>query len=252
MLPLKTIVVDDDQSSATTLIQTLYHSCPQVNVIDHFPVMPESIRKISQASPDLIFLDTGGINFSGIDLLTKWQVSGNYQFILTDSVGIADNEQLPISVTDYLSKPICPKRLTQAVEHVIEKNFLHYIRQEMKTLINYFSLSMKPKIHIPTLKGFDMIDNRKIIYAEAADNYAILHLDDGNQLLSSQNLATLECRLKEYPFLRIHRSSLINLNHVCRYIKGDGGQVVLTNQQKLNVSRAKKEELLQRLQNLFS
>lgn len=248
MYTLKTVVVDDYQPAVDQLLQTLYRTCPQVEVIDHFPVAPDSLQKISHVSPDLVFFDAGGKQFSGIDILSDWQSPEKYPFIVTDSIGNYDPQHFSISITEFLPKPICPKRLVRAVDRVMEKNFFRSIRQEISQIVNHFTHFVQPNIHIPTQKGFDMIDHRKIIHAEAADNYAILHLQDGNQILSSQSLAKLEERLKAFPFLRIHRKSLVNLNHVCKYIKGDGGEVVLSNHTRLSVSRANKEALIYRLQ----
>ncbi len=246
---LKTIVVDDHQKSVEHLLQTIHHTCPQVQVIDQYPVIPDSLSKIDLIAPDLVFFDTGGSKYSGLEILSDWSTSSNVQFILLDSTGIPEETYFSVSVTDYLSKPISPRRLVKAVERVIDVSLYRSLKQDMLRLTKSIQVHLQPNIPIPTMRGYDMMDYRNIIFAEAADNYSILHLIDGNQILCSHSLAKLEIQLCHFPFQRIHRKSLVNLAHICTYLKGDGGQVILSNKSSLNVSRNKKDDLIDKLKN---
>lgn len=247
MSTLKSIVVDDHQPAVEQLVQTISKTCPQVDIVDHLPVVPDSLYKIDKVAPDLIFFDTGGNEYSGLEILSDWESSGRFQFILTDTNLLPQNIEFSVPITDYLTKPICPKQLTKAIERVIDRRSFISIREEVVQMYKKLQSHLQPKVAIPTMSGLDMIDYNQIVYFEATDNYSFLRMLDGRRILCSQSLGKLAGRMEYYPFVRIHRKSLVNLNHVCKYLKGDGGQVLMHNGECLNVSRKNKEELLKRL-----
>ncbi|MEZ4891839.1 MAG: LytTR family DNA-binding domain-containing protein [Saprospiraceae bacterium] len=86
-----------------------------------------------------------------------------------------------------------------------------------------------------------------ILYCEADSNYTYIHLKNGQKLLNARTLKEYDQMLSELDFCRIHQTYLINLNHLEKYFRGDGGYVKMTNGVSLNVSRAKKEELLSKM-----
>ena len=103
------------------------------------------------------------------------------------------------------------------------------------------------RVGIPTRDGIDYILIEEIIYCEADSNYAHLYLQGDRHILMSKPLKELEKQLTHYNFCRIHQSYLINLNHLVKYVRGNAGYVVMINDKHLNVSRAKKQELLGKL-----
>lgn len=247
MRNLRTIIVDDYQMDVGQITQTISHGFPQIKIIDNFRIEPESLDKISQSSPDLVFFDVGRPKMSGLKLLENWALRPQCHFVLTDIERLPNHKRFLPTKTDCLKKPICGHKLNRILMNVLYQHQIESLRQELATLKQVVSNSIQSKIAIPTLNGLNFIEYANIIYAEAADNYSILHLSDGNQMLSSQNLVKLEKQLEHLPFLRIHRCSLVNLNHVKSYIRGDGGQLILSDNKSLNVSRKKKEILIETL-----
>ena len=103
------------------------------------------------------------------------------------------------------------------------------------------------KIALPTMEGLQMIPVQTIISCEANDNYTTLVLKGNKKLVVSCTLKVIEEMLEEHSFIRVHRSFLVNLNEVEKFVKADGGYVVMSNGSHIFISRNKKEELLQKL-----
>ena len=105
------------------------------------------------------------------------------------------------------------------------------------------------KIAIPTVEGFELIPAEQIVHCEADDNYTHLHLKNKNKITACRSLKEMEEQLQDFSFfIRVHHSYLVNLNEVTKYIRGEGGYLVLTDGSSVNVSRSRKDNLLKKLQ----
>jgi len=103
------------------------------------------------------------------------------------------------------------------------------------------------KISVPVFDGLQMLNTDDIIKCVAHESYTEIVLLDGSNLMVSRLLKEYEDILSTFNFMRIHNSHLVNLRHVRKYIKGEGGYVVMCDGISCEVSRRKKAELLQRL-----
>jgi len=107
------------------------------------------------------------------------------------------------------------------------------------------------KIPLPTKSGLDIIAIDRIIYLEADGAYVRIFLEDQTSIYISKAIKWFENHLsKQFDFCRIHNSYICNINYIEKYIKGDGGQVKMTDGKYLAVSRARKKSLLTALKNL--
>lgn len=106
-------------------------------------------------------------------------------------------------------------------------------------------------LSIPTQSGFSIIPVEEIIYCEARRSYSRFALPDNRYIVTSKALLNYEAILISQNFFRIHKSYLINLNHVEQYIRGAGGVVVMSNGMELDVSRRKKDDFLKRINQVF-
>lgn len=114
-----------------------------------------------------------------------------------------------------------------------------------ETMVPIYSLQ---RLGIPTKEGIDFVLIQDILYCEAESNYTSIHMVDGSMLFAAKTLKEYDTLLSMAGFCRIHQSYLINLNHLIKYYRGDGGFVEMVNGTSLNVSRSKKEELLRKVQ----
>ena len=117
------------------------------------------------------------------------------------------------------------------------QNLLHNIRQP----------SQQQKIAFPQREGYEFIPAENILYCHAEGAYTDIHLIHNKKFLISKNLGDIEEMLPADIFQRIHHSTIVNIQHITNLIRTDGGYVMLDNGEKLMVSKAKKDMLLQRL-----
>jgi two-component system LytT family response regulator len=122
--------------------------------------------------------------------------------------------------------------------------------QQLEILMQKIKQPLKPinKIALPTMEGLQMIPIDTIINCESDDNYTKLILKNGKNLLVTRSLKEIEESLEHHSFLRVHRSFLINLNEIEKYIKGEGGYLIMTDGSIVDVSRSRKEILMQKIQ----
>ncbi|MDX5320623.1 MAG: LytTR family DNA-binding domain-containing protein, partial [Bacteroidota bacterium] len=154
---------------------------------------------------------------------------------------------------DYLLKPVDPTELKSAVEKVKEglKN-----RGNTSQVYEQFLTQMKnagnpfTKLCIPTREGILFVEIQRIIRCESDANYTWFYLEGGQKILASKTLKEYEQLLSEHLFYRVHKSHLINLHHLDRYVRGEGGSVFMDNGDEVEVSRRTKESFLQKLKEL--
>lgn len=196
--------------------------------------------------PDLVFCDIILPPFTSFDWLQKLR-DKPFELIFITSYEEFAVKAFRLSAIDYLLKPIDPLDFKIALRRFKEKK--GNTKDQIQNLLQ--NLNREPntvKIALPTLNGFLFVPVRDIIYCEADNTYTTFFLEGKNKILVSKTLKEVEAMLEPFRFFRIHNSNLINLDYVTEYLKGEGGQVRLSDGSTINVSRRRKEEFLERMQ----
>jgi len=238
------ILVDDELSSLQNLQKKLEEYCPSVRVIAALEKPLEAVEIIKHYRPDVLFLDIEMPKMSGFRLL---EVLGDYdaEIIFTTAFNHFSIEAIRISAFDYLVKPVSISDLQSTLSRLAQKKSkqtkdrLNVLRQSMNEING-----QENKIAVPTNSGLEFLVIRNIIRIESSANYSRLCLSNGQSLFVTRLLKDFEEMLAPYRFFRIHNSHLINLNYIHKYLRGDGGQVVMENGDVVDVSRRKKDEFL--------
>ncbi len=101
------------------------------------------------------------------------------------------------------------------------------------------------KIAVPTAEGFELIPATEVVYFEADSNYTHIFLKNKNKIIACRTLKKIEEQIQDYNcFVRVHNSYMVNLNEVVRYVRGEGGYLVMSDNSSVNVSRNRKDALL--------
>ena len=238
---LKTIIVEDEQTSREILKNYLGKYCPTVEVVGEAENIDEAMELIEKHELDLVFLDVEMPYGSGFDLLEKL---GNTTF---EVVFVTAYNQYAIDALNnhasyYLLKPISIDELIKAVDYVTtlrsKESELQNVGLVPKIKVN------EGKITIPTQDGFEVLEMKDIMYCKADDNYTEIFLENKHKKLVSKTLKYFEDILKESGFARIHKSYLVNVSYIISYKKGKGGTVSLSNGKELSVSASKKADFL--------
>lgn len=243
-MSLKTIIVEDELPSLQNLQQKIREFCPDLNVVATADNPEEAIRLIENLRPQVVFLDIEMPRMNGFKMLDEIR-EHDFDIVFTTAYNHYAIDAVRISAFDYLVKPISVTELQNTVSRLMKKNSTHtterleVLRQGLSE-----SRSQNDKITINTTEGAEFIEIRDIIYVESSSNYSKIWLTDKSNLLVPKLLKDFEEILSPYRFFRIHNSHLINLQFLRKYIRGDGGQVVLQNGKVLDVSRRRKEDFL--------
>ncbi len=240
-MQLKTIIVEDEQTSREILKNYLAKYCPTVKIVGEAQNIDEALVLIRNNDLDLVFLDVEMPYGSGFDLLEKLG-STNFEVVFVTAYDQYAIDALNKHASYYLLKPISIDELIKAVDYVTEikarENDLQH--SVLVPKIN----PVNQKITIPTQSGFEVLQMNDIVYCKADDNYTELYLNNNKIKLVSKTLKYFEDALKENGFARIHKSFLVNVAYITSYKKGKGGTVGLSNGKELSVSASKKVTLL--------
>lgn len=242
------IIVDDEPDCSEILATLLERYCPQVKVLEICYNGEKGLKAIRDEKPQLVFLDIEMPQMNGFELLEKLQPI-NFKLIFTTSYDQYAIKAIKFSALDYLLKPIDREELQQAVKKAIEALQVP-IPQQFEVLLQKIKSSASPnqKIALPTLEGLQLVSVDEIISCESDRNYTYIYMKSKVKLTISRSLKEIEEMLEDYSFLRVHHSYIVNLNEISKYIRGEGGYLIMSDGSNVDVSRSRKETLIQRLQ----
>ena len=245
---IKAIIVDDESYSCESLAILLERYCPEVQVVESCTSGESALQSINRHTPDLVFLDIEMPHMNGFELLKRIKKI-DFQVIFTTSYDQYAIKAIRFSALDYLLKPIDREELEVAVKKAVRK-LEQQLPQQLSILLQKLNGSSPAtqKIALPTMEGLQMIPVDSIIRCAADSNYTNIFTKQQKKITISRTLKEVEEMLEDYPFLRVHNSYLVNLNEIEKYIKGEGGYVMMSDGSHVDVSRSRKELLMQKLQ----
>ena len=244
---IKAITIDDEGHCLETLSLLLKEFCPEVQLLDQCRSAKKGLDSIEKHKPDLVFLDIEMPVMNGFELLQQFPKL-SFALIFTTSYNQYAIKAFRFSALDYLLKPIDKDELVAAVARVRERwqsplpEQLQMLLKQVHGKAHHFT-----KIAIPTSEGFELVPADQVVRCEAHDNYTHLFLKDKSKLVACRTLKDMEEQLQHFRFfLRVHHSHIANLNEVIKYVRGEGGYLVMSDGATVNVSRSHKEALMQR------
>lgn len=244
---ISTIIIDDEPGSRNFLSNLLKLHFPEIIIFAEASNVAEGLIAIQQYHPHIVFLDIQMKGETGFDLL---KLLPKIDFAL---IFITAHDQYAIkafrfNAIDYLLKPIVTEELIEAVNKVKHKSAFKQTGSKERLDQLYKDLQEPATIHdkiaVAALDGFMILAIKEIIYCHASSNYTEFYMTDKKCILSSYTLKHYDDILSTQSFFRAHRSYLINLAHVKMYKKGDGGEIVMSNGDEIELSRTHKSQFL--------
>jgi two-component system LytT family response regulator len=245
---MKAIIVDDERDCCEVLAMMLKKHCPQVEVVAICQSAEEAILAIAKHRIQLLFLDIEMPHMNGFDLLKRLP-SIDFELIFTTSYDQYAIKAIRFSALDYLLKPLDREELQAAVKKA-EDRHQPVVPQQLEILLQKLQHApgAMPRIALPTMEGLQLVPTVDIISCTSSSNYTTLSLKGAPKLVVSRTLKEIEAMLEEHDFLRVHHSHLVNLKEIRKYIRGEGGMLVMSDGSSIDVSRSRKEALLAKLQ----
>ncbi len=241
---LTAILIDDELSSLNNLKQKLEEFCSSVQIIATSQKPEEALFLIRQHKPDVLFLDIEMPKMSGFGMLEEL---GDYdaEIIFTTAYNQYAIDAIRISAFDYLVKPVAIRDLQNAVNRLLTirssrtKERLHILKESVADV-----RSTGNKIALPTNDGLEFIKIIDILRIESSSCYSKVFFVNGKMLLVTRLLKDFEEILGPYRFFRVHNSHLINLQYIQKFVRADGGQIIMENGDTIGISRRRKDEFL--------
>ncbi|MBC7382857.1 MAG: response regulator transcription factor [Bacteroidia bacterium] len=246
---LSAIIVDDELFAVANLSNLLTSYCPTIKISDTARCGATAIQKINSQRPDVVFMDVNMPQQNGFDVLAHLQHLPSIVFVTAHEEHAL--RAMKVCAVDFLLKPIDVNELVQTEIKLLQ---LHAIKPEIRenyrmVLRNLTAMLDKPgsirKITLPGNNGYEILELDELIYLTGEDNYTSFHFMNQRQKMVAKTLKDYEEMLEHFGFMRIHKSTLINLSHVKKVLRSESMEVQMSNGDHLNVSRRRMPELQQ-------
>lgn len=247
----KAIIVEDEINGRNNLKNLLSEHCPDVEVVGEAGSVEEALTLINgtEQKPDLAFLDIQLSDGPVFKLLNQIKP------ISFDIIFVTAYEEYAIKACEYSSigyivKPIDPDVLKDAVSRT-RSGKESATDERLKVFNNYYNNpNAFTKMSISALDGIYFVNIRDIVRFEAEDNYTHIFLNNGDRITASKTIKSYEDLLINFNFYRVHKRHVINLNYMRKFVKGDGGYLIMDDDIKIEVSRRRRPAFMEQMRRL--
>ncbi len=238
---MKSIIIDDEEKSRQTLGNFLKKYCPEILIDGEADGVESGLQLINKVKPEVVFLDIQMKDGTGFDLLEK-VMPIEFKVIFVTAYDQYALRAFKFSAVDYLLKPLDPSKLIEAVRKLKQDNQLEQLKRKIEVMLS--NTNGFKKLALPSIDGLIMVKIKDIVRCESESNYTHFFMKSGDTFLSTKTLKEYDQMLTATGFYRIHQSHLINLGYVSRYLKGEGGTIILDDKTQLDVARRRKDGLM--------
>lgn len=248
---MKAIILDDEPRAAQSLQKMLGFVAPEVNVLVVFHDPLEALEKLPEFKPDLLFLDISMPHMTGFELLERLG-KVDFEVVFTTAHDEFAVKAFRLAAVDYLLKPIDMDELLAAVKKVktrLDSRSANSPAPGLLPIETLFRQMLRPgRLALPTAEGLIFLELANILRLESDSNYTIFYTLKKEKIIISKTLKEFEELLTGSHFFRIHNSHIVNLLQIERYMRGEGGTVVMSDRMEIEVSRRRKEDFLKKLE----
>lgn len=245
---IRAIIIDDEQHSLQTTELLVRKYCPEAEIIGLAETPEKGIKLIDSLQPNLVFLDIAMPVMNGFEML-QHVTHQDFEIIFTTAYDEYAIKAFKVNAIDYLLKPIDVPELCEAVKKAKKKFEKNEDHNKIEELLNVLCKPAfkKEKVALPIDGKIQMVPFASIVYCESESNYTYIYFANNKKALLSKTLKEIEKLLDHPDFFRVQNSFLVNLNHIKEYVRGEGGELIMSNGDEVRVSRNKKEQLLKLL-----
>jgi two-component system LytT family response regulator len=242
---VRTIVIEDEENSRMMILRQLREHCPQVSVVAEADSVRTGLAAIMEQRPQLVFLDIELQSETAFEILERIP-DINFELVFTTAFDHYALKAIKFCAIDYLLKPIDLAELLIAVAKAEKRLNHNYLNRNLEAFLHNIKTESQNghRIALPTLEGLIFIKVSDIIYCESSGPYTKFILKQADKILTSKHLKEYEELLSGYSFFRIHKSYLVNLHEIQKYLRGEGGQLIMSNGAALSVSKQRKVEFM--------
>lgn len=241
---LRVVIIDDEADAINFIKSIIEEYCENLEIVGTANSAAEGTKIINLKHPDLVFLDVEMPHGNGFDLLANFPEK-NFDVIFITAYNHYAIKAIKYSAVDYILKPVNINEFLDAVNKVTDKRLRkENVNFNYHTLLENLKSNTPSKLAIPTSEGMEYLNTEEIIRIEADRSYSWFFMKDGKKYLVSRNLKEYQELLSDHDFFRTHNSHLINLEHVKKYVRQEGGHIVMEDGSTVPISRSKKDLFL--------
>jgi two-component system LytT family response regulator len=249
---LSAIIIEDEKLAREVLISLLEQFFgDKINILGEASNVKQGVSLIQKYQPQLVFLDIQLRGLTGFDLFNHFEEPRSFEVVFTTAHKEHAIKAIRSGAFDYILKPIAINDLSDMLKrlevHLSTKS--KETAKAMPAAEDENTTKHTSKLVIPTANGYSLENKELIIYCEGMGNYTKIYLSTGKEMIMSKTLKTIELSLGD-SFCRIHKSYLVNNNHILRYSRSNGYKITLTNDTVLDVSYRNNEKVLQILKKI--
>ena len=248
---LNAVIIEDERKGLLNLKHMLSKHCEEVEVIGEADGVQTGLQLLQDpaVNPDVAFLD---ININGGKV---FQLLNQLEPVDFDVIFVTAYDQFAMKACEYSSigyilKPIDPDKLVEAVSRVRPKRQAR-TAERLQVMQQYTSHPNSfEKMSIAALDGIHFVKIRDILRFEAEDNYTHIFLAGGQRITASKTIKAYEDMLTPFNFYRVHKRHVINMNYMKKFVKGDGGYLIMDDDERIEVSRRRRPAFMTQLRSL--
>jgi two-component system LytT family response regulator len=249
---LSAIIIEDEKLAREVLISLLEQFFGnKINILGEASNVKQGVSLIQKYQPQLVFLDIQLRGLTGFDLFNHFEEPRSFEVVFTTAHKEHAIKAIRSGAFDYILKPIAINDLSDMLKrlevHLSTKS--KETAKAMPSAEDENTTKQTSKLVIPTANGYSLENKELILYCEGMGNYTKIYLTTGKEMIMSKTLKTIELSLGD-SFCRIHKSYLVNNNHILRYSRSNGYKITLTNDTVLDVSYRNNEKVLQILKKI--
>lgn len=246
---MNAIIVDDEKKGREILKKLLENYCPEVHIKASASSADEAYKSIRKHHPDIVFLDIEMPNGNGFYLLEKFNTIP-FRVIFTTAYDNYAIKAIKHRAFDYLLKPIDIDELKTAVANVKKVAATTTVKHTYTDVLSEFRLKINSRIALPVKEGSIYLTVADIVRVASDGSYSVFYTGEGKKYVVSKNLKVYESLLPATEFFRVHKSHLINIKKVKKYLNTDGYFAEMEDGSVVEISRRKKDEFLQLMNTL--
>lgn len=243
---IRCVIIDDENNSLEMMEWLLATYCHQVSVMAMCNSGTLGIEAIRRHQPEVVFLDIEMPHMNGFDMLEQFDKL-NFDVVFCTAYDQFAIKAFKYSALNYLLKPVDPEDLQETIRRIENKQTTPS-REQIDLLLQQLRQVNKPaasRIALTTNDGMIFVPTGDILYCEAESNYTRVALNNGKKMIVAKVLKEIDETLSGGDFFRIHNSFLININHIKKYVRGDGGYVVMDDDMTISISRSRRQAFME-------
>ncbi|MBK9255462.1 MAG: response regulator transcription factor [Saprospiraceae bacterium] len=239
-------VIIDDENKSRNIIKSLIQEYGEdkVHIIGEADSVQNGKKLLEDTTPDLVFLDINLGDGSGFDLLDP-QSSDRFKIIFITAYDQFAIRAFECSAVDYLLKPLNPERFSQTLDKIFKSEISKEYATQIEELVHINQTGMIRKLTLKTEQGMEIVPVQSIIRLEADGSYTTIYLETGEKIVSSKSMGDLEEILPQNQFFRCHKSHIIQIDKMRKFLKEEGGLIVMSNGDKVSLSRRNKDAFME-------